>query len=189
MVLFNFLGHNTILHGTRAPEFVSAARDFGGGGDTFAGPASLEFRRQAALRSPESGDQGLPLAGRTPACLAASAARLYSTLRNITHDDRVGSPFAHRHSGNAFAGPLIPFGALVCAMPSALHKKRSLKFEPELTPAVLLGHVMQDGGTWSGEYLLAFVEDPADEPFWSRSRWAECRVTVLSGRELRDDPK
>lgn len=101
-------------------------------------------------------------------------------LHNVAHDDQVGSPFAHRHSGDAFIGTPILFGALVHAMPSALHKKRNLKFQ-----AVLL----QDGGKRFCESLRAFVEDLADKPVWSRSMWEESRVAVHSGRELRFDPK
>lgn len=74
-------------------------------------------------------------------------------------------------------------------MPSALHKTRNLKFEPVLKPANFLGYVMQDGGTWFGEYLWAFLEDLAEKPFWSKARWSECRGTIHSGRELRFDSK
>lgn len=107
-------------------------------------------------------------------------ARCYATLHNVAHDECTGSPFAYRHGGNAFTGPLIPFGALVHAVPSALHKKWNLKFEPPVRPAIFLGYVMQDGGKWFGEYLWACVEDLAGKPFCSRSRWRECRVAAYT---------
>lgn len=41
---------------------------------------------------------------------------------------------------------------LVYAMPSGLHRKRNLKFEPSMLPAIFLGSVFQDGGKLLGEY-------------------------------------
>lgn len=115
------------------------------------------------------------------------AARCYSTVYKMTQAEGAGSPFASRHGGNGFTGPAIAFGALVHAMPGALRKKRNLKFEPALRPVVVftfLGCMMQDGGSWLSEFMMAFVEDLADKPFWSRSMWPECRVAAHSRREL-----
>lgn len=121
-----------------------------------------------------------------PHCWRPFRARCYATPRNVA-TTRGASPIASRHVGDGFAGPLIPLGALVYAIPSGIHRKRNLKFEPPLRPAVFLGYIVQGGGKWFGEFLWAFVDDLADRPFYSRARWSECRVMVHSGRELRFD--
>ena len=89
-----------------------------------------------------------------------------------------------RHK-EAFKGEIIPFGALVFAMPSGISRKRNFKFEAAAQPAVFLGYVVQDGGKWFGEYVWAFVSDFVDASFYSRARWSECRVPIHTGRELR----
>lgn len=49
------------------------------------------------------------------------APRCFAAIHNFVVVDE-GSPFANCHEGNALPGPIIPLGALVQAMPNALHK-------------------------------------------------------------------
>lgn len=88
------------------------------------------------------------------------APRFCIAIHNFVVDDE-GSPCGHRHDGNAFIGPLLPFGALAHAVPSALHKKRNLRLEPALKLAMFLGYMLHDG--------------------------SKCHVFVQSGRELKFD--
>ena len=111
------------------------------------------------------------------------AARCYAVHSNVAGLQE-NTPMQARHK-EAFKGEVIPFGALVFAMPSGINRKRNFKFEAAAQPAVFLGYVVQDGGKWFGEYVWAFVSDFVDASFYSRARWSECRVPVHTGRELR----
>lgn len=77
-----------------------------------------------------------------------------------------------------YSGPLIPFGALVHAMPSALHKRRHLKFEPALKTVIFSGYVVQGGGKLLGEIMREVVEDFADWSFCSRARRSKRNAKV-----------
>ena len=81
------------------------------------------------------------------------AARYYAFMRTImrTGEDSI---FAKRHDGEHFHGPLIPFGALIRAMPSAINKERLRKFEPTRQPAVFLGYSVQPGCRWFREFVM-----------------------------------
>lgn len=177
IALVHFLGHDApkAFHTYRAPEFVSVVRILPGG-PSRTGRVLLVIRGTRTLLH----EAGLPH------CWWPFASRCNAALHNFA-TTRGACPMAPRHGGAGFSGPLIPFGALVHAMPSGIHRKRNLKFEPPLLPAVFLGYVVQDGGKSFGEFIWAFVDDLADRPSYSRARWSECRVMVRSGCELRFD--
>lgn len=67
-------------------------------------------------------------------------------------------------TGQGFPGLWFVFGELVYAMPSGLHRKRNLKFEP------LLGYLIQDGGKCFGKYQWAFLDELAGQPLFNCAR-------------------
>lgn len=72
-------------------------------------------------------------------------ARCYATFHTVTHDDRAGSFFAHRHFGHIHQNiePLWSIGTHTHKHHAQYtHEKR---------------HVMQDGGKWFVEFVVAFV--------------------------------
>ena len=79
-----------------------------------------------------------------PNCYWPFAAKYYAFMRTVVRNGDE-SIFAKRHKGEHFKGPLIPFGALVRAMPSAIQEKRRAKFEHTMQPAVFLGYLVQPG--------------------------------------------
>lgn len=131
MALSNFLSHvrPKELYTERAPEHVAVVRGFPGGPyahrTSISGVLQTNGIAEPRAKQVTRSTRALPLEAALLHVWWSYAARLYAMLHNNTHDDRVGSSFTHRHGGNAFIGPLIPFGALVYAMPSSLHKKRN----------------------------------------------------------------
>ena len=98
------------------------------------------------------------------------------------------SIFAKRHGSDHFKGPLIPFGALVKAMPSAIHDGRRLKFDHTLQPAVFLGYIVQPGCRWYKEFCYMFLDDVAGMSFLSQGKMVESARDgpFGQGRRLRE---
>jgi len=105
-------------------------------------------------------------------------AKYYAFMRTIVRNGEE-SIFAKRHRGEHFKGPLIPFGALIGAMPR--------KFEPTMQPAIFLGYVVQPGCRWYREFLYVFLDDLADMSFCRLVRWSRARVPLHSGRDITFD--
>ena len=84
------------------------------------------------------------LAAGLPHCYWPFVAKYYAFMRMVIVTNET-SIFARRHGGKNFQRPLIPFGALIKAMPSAIHDHRRMKFESPMQPAVFLGYVVQPG--------------------------------------------
>ena len=123
------------------------------------------------------------LAAGLPHCYWPFAAKYYAFMRTIIvkNDDSI---YAKRHNGDHFEGPRIPFGALVRAMPSAIHDNRRMKFDHPMQPAVFLGYIVQPGCKWYREFVYVFLDDIAQMSFYRKVKWSKARVTVHSGREV-----
>ena len=118
-----------------------------------------------------------------PHCYWPYAAKYYAFMRTVVKKGSE-SIFAKRHKSEHFQGPLIPFGALIRAMPSAIQDGRRLKFEHTLQPAIFLGYIVQPGCRWYREFCYVFLDDIAGMSFYRKARWSKVRVTVHSGREV-----
>lgn len=129
--LVHFLAN--VFHTDRAPEFIMAVRNLPGGPSPHRmgvpGVPQTDGVAESLIKQVIRGMRALLYQAGLPHCWWPFAARCFAALHNFS-SDRGSSPMSRRHDGVGSSGPLIPFGALVHAMPSGLHRKRNLKFEP-----------------------------------------------------------
>ena len=77
-------------------------------------------------------------------------------------DTAEDKPFMSPHErrfGHEFLGLLLPLGAKVMFRPPTPVLKTQHKFAPRTLPGVSLGWHMLMGGQWSGDSLVADLED------------------------------
>ena len=65
-----------------------------------------------------------------------------------------------RRFGEPFKGPIIPFGSLVEYYPiSAKDQSRIRQFGKKVLPGLFLGYALYAGGIWTGDVLVADLEE------------------------------
>lgn len=150
MALTHFLGHDQPrdLYADRALELIAAVRGFPGGPNphrmSIPGLPQTNGLATSEAKQLIRGDTNVVATSGLSARLVAICAQAFRGEAHIRHGRP--SPLSVTDTGNSFSGPLIPFGALVHATPSALHKGRNLKSEATLKPAFFLGYVVQYHG-------------------------------------------
>ena len=93
-----------------------------------------------------------------------------------------------RRFGIPFHGPVIPFGAMVEYHPiSDKDLSRLHQFSPKVLPGTFLGHVLDVGGIWKGDVLVADIEElqqmDASENYAKRLHAKEV-LTPMSGEKV-----
>ena len=90
----------------------------------------------------------------------ADSMKCYCNLRNIQDLLPDGKPPCERRFGEAFKGPIIPFGSLVEYYPiSAKDQSRIHQFGKKVLPGLFLGYALFAGGIWKGDTMVADVEE------------------------------
>ena len=69
------------------------------------------------------------------------------------------SAWQNRHKGHEFWGLKIPCGALCHFRPVQPKRDRLPEFAPRAIPGLFLGYFLQPGGRWTGDYLVADLDD------------------------------
>ena len=84
----------------------------------------------------------------------------YCLLRNV-FDILAGSLTAwHKRFGEAFSGPITPFGAEVRYKPISKEDKMRLpKYGDKLLPGIFVGYHQRSGGGWTGDLLVIDQEE------------------------------
>jgi len=83
------------------------------------------------------------------------AMNCFCFLRNVVLALEGGDTAYKKRFGSDFAGPLIPFGAMVKYHPiTQKDKGRVHQMSDKLLPGVFLGYSQQSGGGWSGDLRL-----------------------------------
>ena len=186
--LTHFIGHDTVLafHSDNAKELLKGAQMLRGPpavhDNGIPGVHQSNSYAEVRVKQVIHGTRAALLAAGLPHVWWPYAARCYATHCNMTEYE--GSCPMKERRDEAFAGKLIPFGALIQAMPSADRQNPHMKFEAPMQPAIFLGYILRDGGRWHGEYIFAFVDDFAGKSFYRKARWNECRVSIHTGREI-----
>ena len=112
------------------------------------------------------------------------AARHFCWMHNSSSNKflKGATPWEARYH-TAFPAKRIPFGALVHFRPSTA--KNLQKFDARMIYGVFLGYRAHPGSKWSGDYLIASLEDFRKEP----DALTPPQVAVHSVREILFDPK
>jgi hypothetical protein len=96
------------------------------------------------------------------------------------------SSWNQRHGKGHFAGPKVPFGALIDFIPNTTKRKwqtRS-KWNPKAVPGVFMGYFLQPGHVWKGEYLAAALEDCSDLDLRADAKGVDAKLPIHRVREL-----
>ena len=185
--LVHFAGGDTIkrVYSDRAPTLIAAVRSLPGvpavHTTSIPGVPQTNSIAESRVKIMIRGIRVTLLAAGLPHCYWHHAAKYYAFMRTVVKKGNA-SIFAKRHGSEHFQGPLIPFGALIKAMPSAIQDGRRLKFEHTLQPAIFLGYIVQPGCRWYREFCYVFLDDIACMSFYRKARWSKVRVTVHSGK-------
>jgi hypothetical protein len=134
------------LHTDAAPEFVAAAEALNIQNHTVATPGRKEGNAVAerCVRSVLEGTRTNLLLCAMAIVWWPWAARHWCFCDNVS--TRNGKSAYEKWFGHAFAGLLIPFGALVSFMPHPDGIKNKLKFEPRTNQGVFLGYTITQNG-------------------------------------------
>ena len=90
----------------------------------------------------------------------ADSMECYTYLRNVTDLLSDGKTPYERRFGQAFKGPIIPFGSLVEYRPiTAKDQSRIHQFGKKVLPGLFLGYALYAGGIWKGDVLIADLEE------------------------------
>ena len=90
----------------------------------------------------------------------ADSMECYTYLRNIQDLSSDGKTPYERRFGQAFKGPIIPFGSLVEYHPrTAKDLSRIHQFGKKVFPGLFFGYAFYAGGIWKGDVLVADLEE------------------------------
>ena len=90
----------------------------------------------------------------------ADSMECYTFLRCVTDLLSDGKTPYERRFGQAFKGPIIPFGSLVEYHPiTAKDQSRIHQFGKKVLPGLFLGYALYAGGLWKGDVLIADLEE------------------------------
>ena len=90
----------------------------------------------------------------------ADSMECYCYLRNIHDLLSDGKTPCERRFGEAFKGPIIPFGAMVRYHPIFAKDQSGLhQFGVKVLPGIFLGYALYSGEIWKGDIIVADIEE------------------------------
>ena len=117
-----------------------------------------------------------------PYCFWPYASPYYCHVENVIKDEDGNSPWLARH-GQDFTGKLVPFGCGVHFLPSSVRKKGWTnmpggKADTASCWGIFLGYRLAPGGKWTGQYIVAEIDQFANMPLDKDTGEKECYVSV-----------
>ena len=99
-----------------------------------------------------------------PGCMWPWSGPCYTFLESIGCDDDQEESSYKKHTGQDFDGIALPYGCGVFFKPAPTKYALS-KAAPRMQYGVLLGYRLAPGGRWSGEYIVADLDDFVGKDF------------------------